>query len=86
MTLAECRTILGLGIFFILFGTASLLWGKKEEKKYYNSASLHKDVKEYITHEPERLWLGAWQIGGKISLILGISLATAGTVLWLVKY
>jgi len=45
-----------------------------------------RDIKEYITHEPERLWLRAWRIGGEISLILGIPLAIAGGVLWLVWY
>ena len=41
-------------------------------------------MKEFITHEPERPWLNAWQMGGRISLVLGILLAVAGGVLWLV--
>jgi hypothetical protein len=39
-----------------------------------------------VTHEPERPWLKAWQIGGRISLTIGIILAVAGGVLWLVFY
>jgi len=41
-------------------------------------------MKEFITHEPERPWLNAWQIGGWVSLIIGIILAVAGGVLWLI--
>jgi len=86
MSLANCQAILGLGVFFILLGIAFILWNKREEEKYYDSLSTQKDVKEFITHEPERTWLSAWQIGGKISLIIGIIMAIAGGVLWLILY
>jgi len=86
MTLATCQAIFGLGIFFILFAVASILFSRREERKYYNSMLSRRDIKEYITHEPERLWLRAWRIGGEIFLILGIPLAIAGGVLWLVWY
>lgn len=84
MALANCRAIFGLGIFFILVGIALMLWNKREKKTYYNSLVTRRDMKEFITHEPERLWLNAWQIGGRISLIIGIILAIAGGVLWLI--
>jgi hypothetical protein len=87
MTLATCQVILGMGGFFILLGVAFILWNKRERNKYYNSILLtQKDVKEFMTHEPERPWLNAWQIGGRISLLLGIILALAGGILWLVLY
>jgi len=86
MSLANCQAILGLGVFFILLGIAFILWNKREEQKYYDSLSTQRDAKEFITHEPERPWLSAWQIGGKISLIIGIILAIAGGVLWLILY
>lgn len=84
MSLANCRAILGLGIFFVLLGIAFMLWNKREKKTYYNSLVTRRDMKEFITHEPERPWLNAWQIGGRISLIIGIILAIAGGVLWLI--
>jgi len=84
MSLANCRAILGLGIFFVLLGIAFMLWNKREKKTYYNSLVTRRDMKEFITHEPERPWLNAWQIGGWISLIIGIMLAIAGGVLWLI--
>jgi len=83
MAPATCQAIFGLGIFFILFGVVSILFSRREEKKYYNSVLTQKDIKEYISHEPERPWLKAWRIGGKISLILGIPLAIVGAVFWL---
>jgi len=87
MPLAGCQAILGLGGFFILLGVVFILWNRKEKKRYYNSILLtRKDVKEFMTHEPERSWLSAWQVGGRISLIIGIILAIAGGVLWLVLY
>lgn len=84
MSLANCRAILGMGIFFILLGIAFMLWNKREKKTYYNSLVTRRDMKEFITHEPERPWLNAWQIGGRISLIIGIILVIAGGVLWLI--
>jgi len=86
MPLATCQAILGMGGFFILLGVIFILWNKKEKKAYYNSILTQKDVKEFITHEPERPWLNAWQIGGRMSVILGILLALAGGILWLVLY
>ncbi|MDH5364311.1 MAG: hypothetical protein OEW82_03980 [Dehalococcoidia bacterium] len=84
MSLANCRVILGMGIFFILLGIAFMLWNKREKKTYYNSLVTRRDMKEFITREPERPWLNAWQIGGRISLIIGIILVIAGGVLWLI--
>jgi len=75
MSVASCRAILGMGVFFIFLGVAFILWSRKERKTYYNSLTARKDMKEFITHEPERPWLNAWQIGGWISLIIGIVLA-----------
>jgi len=86
MSLANCRAILALGIFFILLGIAFMLWNKREKKTYYNSLVTRRDMKEFITREPERPWLNAWQIGGRISLIIGIVLAIAGGALWLILY
>ena len=86
MSLANCRAILALGIFFILLGVAFIVWNKREKKTYYNSLVTRRDMKEFITREPERPWLNAWQIGGRISLIIGIVLAIAGGALWLILY
>ena len=83
MSLASCQAILGMGGFFILLGVAFILWNRKEKKRYYNSILTQKDIKEAITHEPKHPWLRAWQIGGRISLIIGIMLVIAGAILCL---
>jgi hypothetical protein len=86
MPLSSCQAVLGMGAFFILLGIAFILWNKRERKIYYNTTLTRKDVKEFITHEPERPWLNAWRIGGRISLIIGITLVVAGGALWLILY
>jgi len=86
MPLASCQAILGIGVAFVFLGVASMLWSRKEKKAYYNSIAAQRDVKEFITHEPERPWLDAWRIGGRIFLIIGVMLAIAGGVLWLILY
>jgi hypothetical protein len=83
MSLANYQVILGMGGFFLLLGIIFILWNKREKKGYYNSILLtRRDIKESITHEPERFWLHAWQIGGRISLIVGIVLLIIGGILW----
>ena len=85
MLSATCQAILGMGGFFVLLGVVLIMWNKREKGRYYNSILLTKrDIKESLTHDPERPWLHAWQIGGKISLIIGIMLLMTGGILWLI--
>jgi len=72
-----------MGGFFVLLGIIFILGNRREKKKYYNGILLtQRDIKETITREHERFWLQAWQIGGWISLIVGIVLMTIGGILW----
>jgi len=83
MSGASYQVILGLGGFFVLLGIVFILGNRREKKKYYNGILLtQRDIKETITHEHERFWLQAWQIGGRISLIVGIVLLIIGGILW----
>ena len=83
MSQVNYQVILGMGGFFALLGILFLLWNKKEKNRYYNHILLtRRDIKETITREHERFWLHAWQIGGRISLIVGIVLLIIGGVLW----
>lgn len=84
MPLANCQAILGMGVFFILVGIACILWNRREKRDYYDSLTGRRDLKEFITHEPRRPWLSAWQIGGISSISVGVVLAIIGVVLWLV--
>lgn len=77
------QIFLGMGGFFALLGIIFILGNRREKRRYYNNILLtRRDIKETITHEHERFWLHAWQIGGRISLIVGIVLLTIGGILW----
>lgn len=84
MAVATCWAVLGMGIFFTLFGVGALLLGRRERNSYYDSILKRRDIKEYLTHEPQRSWLNAWEVGGKISLVLGVLLLVAVGVIRLV--
>ncbi|MFU8796484.1 MAG: hypothetical protein ACNA7X_04240 [Dehalococcoidia bacterium] len=78
------QAILGMGAFFLLLGVILIIWNRREKARYYDSILLtRRDIKESWTRDPERPWLGAWQIGGKISLVLGVVLLIIAGVLWL---
>lgn len=78
------QAILGMGGFFLLLGAILIIWNRREKNRYYDSILLtRRDIKESFTHDPERPWLGAWQVGGRISLILGAVLLIVAGVFWL---
>jgi uncharacterized membrane protein len=81
MELATWHAVLYMGIFFILLGIISFLWSRREQTRYYDSISTRTDIKEFLTREPQRSWLSAWRIGGKLCLIIGIVLVIVGIVL-----
>jgi len=83
MSLANYQIFLVMGGLFTLLGIIFILWNRREKNKYYNNILLtQRDIKEIITREHERFWLLAWQIGGRVSLIVGIVLLIIGGILW----
>jgi hypothetical protein len=77
------QIFLGMGGFFALLGIIFILGNRREKRRYYNNILLtRRDIKEIITREHERFWLLAWQIGGRVSLIVGIVLLIIGGILW----
>ncbi|MFC1910759.1 hypothetical protein ACFLXC_05710 [Chloroflexota bacterium] len=76
----EFAVLVLVGILFILIGVILVIWGKTEERKYYESLSTRHDVREYINHWPPRPSLRAWQVGGWIGLAVGIVLLIVGLV------
>lgn len=76
----EFAVLMGVGILFILFGVVGVVWGKTEERKYYNSLSTRHDVREFIERWPPRPGLGAWKVGGWIALAVGVVLLIVGAV------
>jgi len=66
----------------LLFGIALIIWGKKEEKNYYNSLTSRVDLREFFSRWPPRPQPGALKVGGWISIIVSLVLAGIGWLLW----
>ena len=73
-----------LGVVFISLGIGTIIWGKKEEKNYYDSLTTHTDLREYFAHWPMRPQPGALKIGGWIAIAVGIIMAAVGGAFGLV--
>jgi len=67
-----------MGGVFILFGLATIFWGRKEEKSYYDSLSTRTDVREYLEHWPPHPEPGALKMGGWIAIIVGVFMLALG--------
>ena len=86
MPSTACQAILGLGLFFALMGIAFVRWNRMETRTYYTSLASRRDINDFITLVPKLPWLGAWGVGGRISLVIGGMLLVAAAVLWLVSF
>jgi len=78
----DCFILMGMGGLFILLGLATIFWGKREEKGYYNAISTHHNAREFLEHLPERPEPGALKIGGRIAIIIGLLMAAMGGAFW----
>jgi len=68
----ESVVILVLGLIFLVFGIIMLFSGHNEETSYYNAVSQKRDLREFVTHDPERPEPGALRVGGWISIAVGV--------------
>ena len=75
--------LMGMGGLFILLGLAAVIWGRGEEKGYYNSLSKRADTREFLEHWPQRLQLGSLKIGGRIAIAIGALMVIIGGTFWL---
>jgi len=75
---------IGIGAGFIILGILGIIWGRHEEKNYFEALAERNDVREFMSHWPERPQSGAVMTGGIIALILGGMLLIAGIVIWIV--
>lgn len=78
----EWKILVGLGGLFVILGIIGILWGRKEEKSYYNSVAEKVDVREFVNHSPMRPEPGALKIGGRICIAIGIVLLAIGGGFW----
>ena len=75
--------LMAVGGGFIALGLVGIIWGKHEEKSYFNSLSDRPDMREFMEHWPERPQPGALRVGGWIAIAAGLLMLVAGFILWL---
>ena len=75
----ESVLILILVLFFLVAGVVLLTSGQGEEKGYYEALSKKRDLREFVTHNPERPEPGALRLGGWISIAVGLLIL----IIWL---
>ena len=75
--------LVGMGGGFIVLGIIGILWGRYEEKKYYSALAERRDVREFVSHWPERPQPGSLKIGGWIAFAAGAIMLIVGFILWL---
>jgi len=74
---------MGVGGVLILLGLAAIMWGRGEEKSYYDAISARPDVREFVEHEPQRPEPEALKIGGWIAIAVGLVMVAMGGAFWL---
>lgn len=83
MPLSDHFIFMAVGGIFVILGIALVLWGRGEAKGYYSSLTDRPDAREFLEHWPQRPRVGAGQIGGWISLAVGLVLVAVGGALWI---
>ena len=77
--------LIGIGGLFLILGLVTVIWGRKEEKSYYNTLSTrYGDQREFMEHWPPRLQPSALKIGGLIAITVGAVMLVTGGILSLV--
>jgi len=75
--------LMGVGGLFLVLGLATVLWGEREEKSYYNSISTRPgDTREFLEHWPQRSQPSALKIGGWIAIAIGVVMLAVGVAFW----
>jgi uncharacterized protein YjeT (DUF2065 family) len=79
--MGENMIILILGLFFLVVGVVMILSGHGEEKGYYEALAGKRDLREFVTHNPERPEPGALRMGGWACIAVGVLIL--GFFVWL---
>lgn len=80
MAWEEWTWMIVIGVSFVVIGFIMLASGRGEEKSYYDSLASRADVREFVSHQPERAEPGSLKIGAWIALSVGILLVIIGVV------
>ena len=83
MSLGDGLVLMSVGGVFIVLGLAAIIWGKREEKGYFDSiATRTDDLREFMEHWPHRPQPGALKLGGWLGIAIGLPILVTGFVLW----
>jgi hypothetical protein len=85
MTSGDGFLLMGVGGGFIILGVIGIIWGRHEEKSYFDSLTARPDMREFMAHWPERPQPGALRIGGWIAIAVGLAMLVAGIIFWLIS-
>ena len=83
MPSGDYSILMAVGGGFIVLGLVGMIWGRHEEKSYFNSLAGRPDMREFVEHWPERPQPGALKVGGWIAIAVGLLLLVVGFILWL---
>ena len=83
MALHDWFILMGMGGLFILLGLATIIWGKREEKGYYDFTSTRTDLREFLEHRPQPPQPVALKIGGWITIAVGLLMLARGGIIFL---
>lgn len=84
MWLKDTLVLVGIGSLSVFLGIITVIWGRREEKRYYDSISTHTDVREYLEHWPKRPQPGSLMVGGWIAIAIGMVIWTLAAIFYFV--
>ena len=70
-----------IGGVFVFLGLAAWIWGKREERRYYDALATREDLSEFFSHWPGRPEPGALKLGGVITIAVGVVIGLVGGIL-----
>ena len=73
-----------IGGVLLVLGLIGILWGRHEERSYFESLADRPDMREFMSHWPVRPQAGALMTGGWIAVILGGMLLLVGLIIWII--
>lgn len=80
MPQADSIILMVVGGGFIILGIMGIMWGRHEEKSYFDTLASRRDVREFMEHWPARPQPGALRVGGWIAIAIGFLMLLVGTV------
>ena len=85
MPYGEYLILVVMGGVFLILGLAAIMWGKREEKSYFDGlAKRTTDLREFVDRWPPRPQPGSLKTGGWIAIIIGLLIIVVGVAfsLW----